>query len=307
MNKPQFYANINDRFDCDPADCSDRNEISIESAKEFTETPEEFGSEHAAGFGTPEYVGMPMPEQDFFNAPGLIAPLGMTATEATQAERKTDLSSLYESAEDCGCGCGKDRDDCGCDGRTDSCGYNDDTETAQEYCDPSDETAAVDGYETSVDEPTAEYDTEAADDCGCGCGRGNDRRDGHDGCDGDSCEFSDNSAETAREYGVDLADSEMAACDDRTFAAQEKCSLDDYEIISDVLGGEKQLVKLYSTALCESAEEPLRALIKENLAECANDQFATFEYMEKRGLYPTDEASEEQIVEAKRLFGPLCK
>ncbi len=104
MNKPQYYANINDRFDCDPADCSDRNEISIESAKEFTETPEEFGSEHAAEFGTPEYVGMPMPEQDFFNAPGLIAPLGMTATEATQAERKTDLSSLYESAEDCGCG-----------------------------------------------------------------------------------------------------------------------------------------------------------------------------------------------------------
>lgn len=307
MNKPRYFTNVNDRFDCDPADCSDRNEISIESAEEFTSAPEEFGSEHASEFGSregmPEYVNIPEPEQDFFNSPGIIAPLGKTASQATQDERRTDLSSLYETSDDCGCGCG--HDGCGCDG--DGCEFSDNSaETAGEFADPSDETAAAYDDEADFYEPTESYDTEAADDCGCGCGRG-ERRDGSDGCDGDSCEFSDNSAETAREYGVDLADDETAACDDRTFSAQEKCSLDDYEIISDVLGGEKQLVKLYSTALCESSEEPLRNLIKENLMECANDQYATFEYMEKRGLYPTDEAPEEQIVEAKRLFAPLCK
>lgn len=307
MNKPQYFTNVNDRFDCDPADCSDRNEISIESAEEFTRAPEEFGSEHAAEFGAregmPEYVNMPEPEQDFFNSPGLIAPLGMTATEATQDERRTDLSSLYgtEAAEDCSCGCGRD----GCDG-DDGCGCSDNAaETANEFVDPNDETAAAYDDEADFYEPTESYETEAAEDCGCGhC---DEHHSSGDGCDGDSCRFDDNSAETAREYGVDLADDETAACDDRTFSAQERCSLDDYEIISDVLGGEKQLVKLYSTALCESSEEPLRNLIKENLMECANDQYATFEYMEKRGLYPTDEAPEEQIVEAKRVFGPLCK
>ncbi len=109
---------------------------------------------------------------------------------------------------------------------------------------------------------------------------------------------------------VDPSDETAAACDSDcdcgTTYAQKKCSLDDYEIISDVLGCEKQLVKLYSAALCESAEEPLRDIIKENLIEAAADQFATFEYMEKRGMYKTEQADEQKILQAKEQFCPLC-
>lgn len=133
----------------------------------------------------------------------------------------------------------------------------------------------------------------------------------------------ENVAEPKKDGAVCLCDSsdpyaEMAAssddncyCDSRsicggTIRAQEKCALDDYEIISDVLGSEKQLVKLYSTALCESAEEPLRNVIRDNLMECANDQYATFEYMQKHGMYKTEQAEEEKILQAKQQFCPIC-
>ncbi len=130
-----------------------------------------------------------------------------------------------------------------------------------------------------------------------------------DGCDGDGCGIG-NSDE---EYGTDgiSPEDETAAtvdgCDcNSTVAAREKCALDDYEIISDVLGSEKQLVKLYSTALCESAEESLRGVICDNLIECAKDQYSTFEYMEKRGLYPMEQAPEDKIAQAKSTFSPIC-
>lgn len=123
--------------------------------------------------------------------------------------------------------------------------------------------------------------------------------------------FGDGSYGGANEYGdtveYDPNGETAATCDytcgcNDTTEAQKRCSLDDYEIISDVLGSEKQLVKLYSTALCESAEEPLRNIIKENLIECAKDQYETFEYMSTRGLYKTEQADESKINEAKKQF-----
>lgn len=152
------------------------------------------------------------------------------------------------------------------------------------------------------------YDTESAKDNGCGCGCG-------DGCDNDGChiDYDDDCGghcnnETHR-FRPSPEDETAATCDDcynnSTVSAREKCELDDYEIISDVLSNEKQLVKLYSTALCESAEEPLRNVIRENLIECAQDQYATFEFMSKRGQYPQEQAPEEKIAQAKDQFRPL--
>lgn len=89
--------------------------------------------------------------------------------------------------------------------------------------------------------------------------------------------------------------------------AQEKCQLDDYEIISDVLGSEKQIVKMYSTALCETAEENLRDIIRENFTEAAADQYKAYSYMQENGMYPTEQATEEDITKAKQQFAPLCR
>ena len=119
------------------------------------------------------------------------------------------------------------------------------------------------------------------------------------------------------EYAIESVDpaDEQAATDDGNWyttdncgqtPAQERCSLDDYEIISDVLGSEKQIVKLYSTALCEAAEEPFRNIIKENLDEAAADQYKAFEFMQARGMYQTEQATEQDITKAKEQFTPLC-
>ncbi|MCH5163063.1 MAG: spore coat protein [Clostridiales bacterium] len=225
-------------YDNDPADCngySSGADYSTESSDEFSPAPSEFG--------TPDKTSEENDAKDFFNSPGIIAPLDY-------ADGRTDLGSLYdtESAEDNGCGCGCGDDDCP--------GYGGDGDKG-----------------------------------GCGCG------------------YSDNDSETSEEFEPSPEDETAATSDElynnSTVSAREKYSLDDYEIISDVLGSEKQLVKLYSTALCESAEESLRGVIRENLIECAKDQYSTFEYMEKRGLYQTEQAPEDQIAQAKQQFGPL--
>lgn len=122
-------------------------------------------------------------------------------------------------------------------------------------------------------------------------------------------------AEYADEFGYEVSENsdpsdETAATVDDLYtadkpSAREKCKLDDYEIISDVLGSEKQIVKLYSTALCEAAEEQFRNVLRENLDYAAEDQYKAFEFMQSRGMYDTEQASNENISQAKQQFSPL--
>lgn len=87
-----------------------------------------------------------------------------------------------------------------------------------------------------------------------------------------------------------------------TERAQQDCKLNDYDIISDVLGCQKQLVQKYTTALCECAEENLRTLIQSQMTECAADQFAAFRYMNERGMYECECADCQQIDQAENTF-----
>ena len=83
----------------------------------------------------------------------------------------------------------------------------------------------------------------------------------------------------------------------------KNCELNDYDIISDVLGCQKSLMKLYATSLCEIAEEPLRTLVNAKLTECASDQFDAFCYMNERGMYKTEQAPKDKIKQAQKTFG----
>ena len=91
-------------------------------------------------------------------------------------------------------------------------------------------------------------------------------------------------------------------CSSSTEFAQDVCKLSDKEIISDVLGSQKALIKLYGTALCETSCPKLRDLIDIQLSECAEDQFDAFLYMHERGLYPTDAAPMPKINQAKKKY-----
>ncbi len=201
-----------------------------------------------------------------------------------------------------------------------------DTESSEEFSAPENELAATadeynnfdeaygkddvyeaEYYQNSIE--NSDYDTEAADDFEVS-------ENSYDTESGEDYGMPDNAygTESSEDYNVsdsyDGSDETAATCNEfyngDTTEAQRRCALDDYEIISDVLGCEKQLVKLYSTALCEAAEEPFRDIIRENLTECAADQFKTFEYMNKNGMYETEQAPQEQIAKTKEQFGPLC-
>ena len=80
-----------------------------------------------------------------------------------------------------------------------------------------------------------------------------------------------------------------------TDIAQQNCRLDDYYIISDVLGCHKTLVKLYADAIIECSDEKLRELLHSLFNECTRDQFAAFNYMNEAGMYETTCADCEQI------------
>lgn len=124
-------------------------------------------------------------------------------------------------------------------------------------------------------------------------------------CNGDGCDitYAPNDEQAAtRDNWCNCGDS--CGCGE---TAQEKCRLDDYEIISDVLGSEKQIVKMYSTALCETAEENLRDVIRANFTEAAADQYKAYSYMQENGMYKTEQATEEDITKAKQQFAPLCR
>ncbi len=282
-------------FDCDPADCSgyrtdtdgmtetadefdtqssneieteSANEFDTESAKEFNDVPNEYGDSETA-----KEFGMTNGTNGFFNAPGVLAPIGNPSFAANNVgAEKTDISELY--------------------GDEDKYDFESSAELSDTVAKPENQNGVCKQHDS--------------DKCGCGCGKSDDV-DCPD-CDFESGEDHDVSTDPSDETAAttDSWNCDNDSCDIDGISARGKCELDDYEIISDVLGSEKQLVKLYSTALCESAEEPLRDIIRSNLIECANDQYKTFEFMEERGMYPTEQATDDKITQAKQQFTPLC-
>lgn len=91
--------------------------------------------------------------------------------------------------------------------------------------------------------------------------------------------------------------------DKTEIACDNNCRLSDYDIISDVLGGHKNLVKLYGTAMLETDSEQLRKIINTQMSECACDQYDAFKYMNDRGMYKTEPAPVQKIKAARTKFG----
>ena len=97
------------------------------------------------------------------------------------------------------------------------------------------------------------------------------------------------------------------SCCSKTEQAQDACKLSDYDIISDVLGSQKGLIKLYGTALCEVACESLRGIIETKMSECAEDQYDAFLYMNSRGMYKTEPAPLQKVKEARQKYAGSTK
>lgn len=83
----------------------------------------------------------------------------------------------------------------------------------------------------------------------------------------------------------------------------KKCEgLNCEQSLTDMLTVEKNLVKLYATALTEMTSEANRSLIKKNLTDTADGQNLLFCEMQKQGFYKVAPAPKEKLLEAREQF-----
>lgn len=83
--------------------------------------------------------------------------------------------------------------------------------------------------------------------------------------------------------------------------------LTEKDVLTDILTGEKDLVKLYGSAMTEAVAKDVRKTVKSNLMETAEDQLSIFNVMQKNGYYqvkPADKAIiDEKVNTFKSAFG----
>ncbi len=60
--------------------------------------------------------------------------------------------------------------------------------------------------------------------------------------------------------------------------------LNEKDALYDILTGEKNLVKLYGSAMTEACGKDVRKAVKSNMFETAEEQYGVFETMQKTGI-----------------------
>ena len=73
--------------------------------------------------------------------------------------------------------------------------------------------------------------------------------------------------------------------------------LSEKDVLTDVLTGEKDLVKLYSSSLTEASGKDVRKTLKANMSETAEDQYCIFSTMKEKGYYQPKPAEKAMIDE----------
>ena len=76
----------------------------------------------------------------------------------------------------------------------------------------------------------------------------------------------------------------------------------DKEVLCDALTAEKTATNNYNTFANECVHDGIREVILNCLSEEHKIQEQVFNTMHKRGLYPTPEADEKKVDEAKQKF-----
>lgn len=83
--------------------------------------------------------------------------------------------------------------------------------------------------------------------------------------------------------------------------------LNEKDSLTDILTGEKDLVKLYACAYTETVGKDVRRKIKTNILEVAEEQFAIFSLMQKNGYYEPKPANKTVIDENIDKFSKVLK
>ena len=82
-------------------------------------------------------------------------------------------------------------------------------------------------------------------------------------------------------------------------------NLTERELLTDLLNTEKEMVKTYAGNITESAGHTLRQILTRHMTECAEDQLCIFEEMNRRNMYPTKQAPQQDTQTAKQTMQQL--
>jgi len=83
------------------------------------------------------------------------------------------------------------------------------------------------------------------------------------------------------------------------------CTLNDQERMEDLLSQEKYLIDGYATFIPEASCPNLRQVLSENLNGCFANQYTIFDKMSQLGWYPTKNAPQADIDEARQKSDQL--
>ena len=87
--------------------------------------------------------------------------------------------------------------------------------------------------------------------------------------------------------------------------------LDDKTMLMDLLNTQKQRMNAYCALLSETSCAEMRCMLQDLLIEASEDQFAIFELLQQKGWYPTKDAQESEVKQAKmqaqQLQHTLCQ
>jgi len=82
-------------------------------------------------------------------------------------------------------------------------------------------------------------------------------------------------------------------------------TLNEKDSLQDMLTLEKNLVKMYSTAITEGASNGFRTVVKDGWNGAVSDQLDVFLQMTEHGYYRVESAPEETLEEQKEKFKPI--
>ena len=84
--------------------------------------------------------------------------------------------------------------------------------------------------------------------------------------------------------------------------SKQQIQLNEKDSLQDMLNLEKEIVKLYSTALTVGNGSKFRTMVKTHLVDSANDQFEVFTQMAENNYYEVKPADKAVIDEQKANF-----
>lgn len=79
-------------------------------------------------------------------------------------------------------------------------------------------------------------------------------------------------------------------------------TLNEQDALQDMLESEKQLMTIYTTALCEGSTKAMRKNFSTNLMGVADNQYTLFTQMSTRGYYQPQPANKNLIDTANETY-----